>query len=766
MQVGNRESFRIGDWQVEPGLNLISRDGRALSLRPRVMDLLVYLCVRAGEVVSVDEIIDQVWGGVFVTHGAIYNCINELRAAFEDHASTHKHIKTISKRGYRVVAPVVFANADEVAVEPPGRPQIGRRAQVLGSLLIAVIAAIIFLAVQIREPSAVRNSRILPGSIAILPFKDLNADDGQEYFADGITEELLNSLAGVEGFRVAARTSSFYFKDKNPSVADVRQALGVAHILEGSIRRNGNRVRITAQLIDSSTGFHLWSETYDRELVDIFAIEDEISMAIVGALRDKLDLTPSEMGPPRAARVVDPEAYTEYLFGRHYMNQRTPEAFEQAVGHFKRALAIDGSHAPSQTNLAISYGLLSGYGAMPREKAHELAKPHADRAIELDAELAEAHGAQYFMEFLQNIHDPEFVHLNRAIALNPSYMDARNWKANELDWQQQHRKALVFREINHRIDPLSIINNINLAAVLLQVGRREEAAVIADRLMLVDMGWGQRITGNIAYDRGDIPTAIEAYLIGLKNTPGHGPLLAGLAITLSELGLGEDARLLLPRPLWSHFNAKMEGDWEAALKFARQGFEAGGDNVFFLPALAGALYFNRDYEGARTKYEQLFASAMEPSFPPGDSENLERICYAATLRALGNEQKAGEVFEKALSNLHSLAAAGYMDGYFLQSMGLALVYQGRFDDALDSFEQAFAAGNRQAWDLSGPLLDPLRDDPRFLALRAKYDSARRENRAAVLALICSDDLRGMDWQPLPETCGERAAAGRSGAGSH
>ena len=760
MQGARVDSFTVGDdWQVEPSLNLISRSGAAVKLSPRAMDLLVYMSARSGDVISIDDIVENIWDGIFGADGSIYNCVYELRQALGDDPNEPKYIETISKRGYRLIASVVFADRTDAARNSGSRSdsRVGRRTRMLASLLAVTLAALIFLLVQTGEPPAIPESRVPAGSIAVLPFKDLSPDGDKQYFADGITEELLNTLAGVKGLQVAARTSSFYFRDRDPSVAEVRQTLGVAHILEGSVRLSGNRVRITAQLIDAHSGFHLWSESYDRELVDIFAIQDEISTAIVDALRTRIDLGQGIIGDSKPARVVDPEAYTEYLIGRHLLNQRTREASEQAIEHFKRAIAIDNSHAPSEANLAISYGLHSSYGGLPIEEAYELGKSHADRAIELDPELAEAHGAQYFMEILQDTHDPEFKHLNRAIALNPSYMDARNWKVNELLIGRKHAESLALREASLKIDPLSIIHNINYARGSLRRGRRKDAVRAADRLKLVDFGWSHRVAGNIVFDRGNLAGAIEIYLTGLKSTPRHGPLRFRFGTVLSYLGFGEAGNVLFPHPRWPHFNARMEGDWEAALKRAKEGLEGGEDDVYFLPALAEALYFNRDLAGARAIYDRMLASPKDYYYPVHNPNMDGQITYALALRVAGNEQEAEAAFAKPLGQVQSQEDAGFADGDFYQFKGLTLMYLGRFDEALDALERAFEAGNRDNGQFAGSLFDPTRDSPRFLALQQKYASARRENRALALTLVCADNLPDMGWRPSPETCAGQAA---------
>ena len=754
------DPFGVGEFVVEPRLNRISRGSEHHTVRPQAMDLLVYLALRKGQVVSADKLIDDVWDGVTVSSGSVYNCINELRAAFGDDPHNPVYLETIPKRGYRLIAPVRFFeeqdddSSAQAAISTKSKPD-RRRVMGLAGLLALALVAVFY---QLTKEATIPGLPVAKRSIAVLPFKDLSPDGDQEYFTDGITEELLNTLAGVDGLQVAARISSFYFKDARPSVREIGQTLGVAHILEGSVRRTGDRIRITAQLIDADSGFHLWSQTYDRELGDIFNIQDEISVAIVDALRDKLDLGSGEIGNPKASKAVNLEAYSEYLLGRHRMNRRTPDDFDAALEHFQNAMKLDESYAPPYANMAITYGLLFGYTDLPQDEAFELAKPFANRAIQLDPELAEAHAAMYYLEFISNTPDPDFKYLNRAIALNPSYMDARNWKAGELERWHRIEEAFALNEASLKIDPLSIIHNINYGNNLLQLGRRDEAKAVAERLQSIDSGWGQRITGNIAYAAGDLAAAIEAYLSGLRSVPRHGPLIARLALVLSELGLGGEAGRLFPHPRTVYYNSRNRGDWALVLNFAREGLEEAGDADFYIPALAEALYFNRDFEAAAIYYDQILPEDPAPGYIPRYLLDEGYIFYAGALRAIGGLPRAEEVFEEALNIIAARGRGGYVDGPFFQLKGQTLLYQGRIEEALDAFELAFEAGYRHPWEFAAPLFDPLREHLRFLALVGKYETAGRENSAAVLALICVEDLPDFGWQPLPETCAEFATA--------
>jgi TolB-like protein len=258
-------------------------------------------------------------------------------------------------------------------------------------------------------------------SIVVLPFVNMSSDEEQEYFSDGISEELLNLLAKIRDLRVISRTSAFYFKGKDTTVAEISRELNVAYVLEGSVRKSGSLVRITAQLIEAGTDTHLWSQTYDRELSNLFAVQDEISTAIVAALRERLGLQVETA--PQTNKTVDTDAYDAYLRGRHLLTKRTKTSIEGAVREFERALGLNPDYALAHAELAIANLLLArvsgAYGDLPENESLSRALPHAERAMALDPNLAEAQAAIGFVRKRQGQFDEAIGHYRRAIEINP-----------------------------------------------------------------------------------------------------------------------------------------------------------------------------------------------------------------------------------------------------------------------------------------------------------------------------------------------------------
>ena len=346
--------------------------------------------------------------------------------------------------------PVVLAAAWAYELTPDGimrekevdrsqsiAPQTGKK---LNNLIFSVMAlAIAYFAYDKFMPSqsigealgeATSWSASGPGqehpTIAVLPFVNMSSDPEQEYFSDGISEEILNVLAQVRGLRVAGRTSSFAFKGRNEDLRQIGDTLGVEHILEGSVRRSGDQVRITAQLIQVKDGFHLWSETFDRQFIDIFAIQDEISAAILQQLKAQL-----LDGDSIAVSRTDTAAFDLYLQARLRMRERTENSLLTAVETLDKAIAADPSFAPAWAQRGIASIFLSKgpgfYGSIPAEQATSEGKRYLDEALHLNPKLAEAMAGMGLYYFARNDSEESISYLKRALAINPSLIDALNW---------------------------------------------------------------------------------------------------------------------------------------------------------------------------------------------------------------------------------------------------------------------------------------------------------------------------------------------------
>jgi TolB-like protein len=320
------------------------------------------------------------------------------------------------------------------------------------------------------------------GSIAVLPFVNMSGDQDNEYFSDGLSEELINALVMVDGLKVAARTSAFAFRGQERDVREIGAELGVEHVLEGSVRKAGNRVRITAQLIHADDGFHLWSQTYDRQLDDIFAVQEEIAEAITEQL--ELTLTPDDRDRLARRRTDDLEAYDLYLLGRHNWATRTDEGLVSAREFFEAAIARDSTFAPAWAGLAAVYDALPWYVDYPASEAAERGKQAALRAIELDPTLAEAHAALGVLLY-------EFDHdwsgaaeaFETARDLDPNYAQGLGWECLFRAVVGESEEALSICRKAVEVDPLSMHATWQLASALASVGKLDESLAAFDRAM-------------------------------------------------------------------------------------------------------------------------------------------------------------------------------------------------------------------------------------------------------------------------------------------
>jgi eukaryotic-like serine/threonine-protein kinase len=388
-----------------------------------------------------------------------------------------------------------------------------QRYQAAGELMVDLKA----LTMLISSSSMARPALDSTPSIAVLPFVNMSADPENEYFCDGLSEELLNLLAKIEDLRVAARTSSFSFKGKETDVREIGRRLSVSTVLEGSVRRSGSRIRISAQLVNIGDGYHLWSERYDRQMEDVFDVQDEIAKAIVDALTAKLvksgAAVPELKVQPASPRPVSLEAHQAFLKGRFYWNQRTWESIAHGIECFSDAIAGDPLYAPAYVGLADSLNLLGYYSERPPKQAYPRAKAAAMQALAIDPASAEAHAslayATLFYDWDWEAADREF---RRAIELNPEYASAHQWygwycfATGDLD------RAVENMRRAHVLDPLAPIISAHLALALMHTGKHDLALRSLAEALELNPGFaiGHMLTGLTYVDMGNVDVGIES----------------------------------------------------------------------------------------------------------------------------------------------------------------------------------------------------------------------------------------------------------------
>jgi TolB-like protein/DNA-binding winged helix-turn-helix (wHTH) protein/Flp pilus assembly protein TadD len=474
------QGFRLKDVRVAPATGELAGPGGREQVDPKVMGVLLALARRAGELVSRDALLHTLWPGAVVTDDVLSRCVYKLRVHLLEaggHPTYKAMIETLPKRGYRLAC--LPAPADGVFEPADARPQgaSGKsRIAVAGMAVLLVIAAATWWTLGARRdsapaPYAALAAAIPPKSIAVLPFADMSAERDQEYFGDGIAEEILNLLAQSPELKVIARTSSFSFKGSTADIETIAARLGVAHVLEGSVRKFGKRVRITAQLVDARDSSHLWSDTYDRELDDLLLVQTEIASAVADVLKAAL----LDDGAADRRRPQDSKAYEQYLRARFMFNRRAPGDLLAARETYNRATKIDPAFAPAWVGLAATYIVQSAQGQIPAGEGMALGLAAVERALELDPRLPEAHLRAATLHVMKGNLEAAARHARTAEALDPKNPLLLSMRAGgELD-KGDHASAIALLEQVVAVDPLSLVHRVNLASMYFGAGRLEDA---------------------------------------------------------------------------------------------------------------------------------------------------------------------------------------------------------------------------------------------------------------------------------------------------
>ena len=412
--------------------------------------------------------------------------------------------------------------------------------------------------------------------IAVLPFANISPDPGDEYFADGMTEEVIATMSRISGLKVIARTSVMGYKGGQKKIQDVAKELGVGSVLEGSVRKAGERARITIQLIDAETSEHTWAESYDRELRDVFAIQSDIAKTVAEALR--VQLLSSEKAIIEKQQKVNPEAFTLYLKGRHFWNERTKENVNTAIRYFEEAVKKDPGFALAYSGLADCYNVLANYAWILPTRAAPLAKKYASMALELDDSLAEAHASlgntliEQFWDF-----DNGGRELKRSIQLRPNYAPAFHWLSLLQVYLRRHQEALELEGKALELDPHSRVINMGMGMLLSDLGDHEQAKVRLERLIEQNPGFASAYFWkpfvHLFLGEKDAAVATARRGLELEKSP---VMMLNLAWVLAETGQPEEARGILGDVLKGTFDEYVRpaqiGMVELAMGNAEEGY--------------------------------------------------------------------------------------------------------------------------------------------------------------------------------------------------
>ena len=424
-------TFKIGDWSVEPAANRLFREGREVRLEPKVMRVLIYLVERRGEVISRHDLEAHVWAGMIVTDDAVTNTVIKLRRALGDDARNPRYIETIAKTGYRLIAEVSVPEVSAVPAAEKSTTGIAGRAQrlwrktLIGGLGLLLGGSILWWVTVPMETPTPATSDLAEAKpvIAVLPFENLSADPEQDYFSDGITEDLITDLSKISGLRVVARNSVFAYRGSTDTEQSIGSELHARYLLQGSVRRAQGRVRINVRLTDVSDIGMRWAERYDRELKDIFQLQDEITQQVVNALQ--IELSSDDRKRLIRDYATGIEAYDLYLQGLDHYGRRSGESNLLAKYFFERAIEIDPAFARAYAGLALTYTInaVNGWGAT-LEKSLAKAEQLIEKAKALDDSLPQAHFVAGEVQMYRRDYNAALDELARAVELKPSYADA------------------------------------------------------------------------------------------------------------------------------------------------------------------------------------------------------------------------------------------------------------------------------------------------------------------------------------------------------
>jgi TolB-like protein/DNA-binding winged helix-turn-helix (wHTH) protein/Flp pilus assembly protein TadD len=599
---------RFGVFELDLRTGELQKRGLRVRLQEQPFQVLAMLLEKPRELVTREELRQRLWtADTFVDfdHG-LNKAINKIRGALGDSAASPRFIETVARRGYRFIGDVASVETIPAAVETipaatgdlltpadPGPILVaektapshwhGRLAWTISGVVLALVSAILVAWIVLARSGGSTTIR----SLAVLPMDSLSSDSSQEYFADGMTDQLIATLGQISALRVISRTSVMAYKRTRKPLPEIARELNVDAVVEGTVIRSGTQVRITAQLIDAVADKHLWAQSYDGDLRDTLALQNTVARAIAEQIR--INVTPQEQVALKHATAVNPDAYEAYLKGRYFWNKRTGDGLKRAKGYFDQAVATDPNYAQAYSGLADTYALLGDwqYAVMTAKEALPKAKAAAVKALELDNTLGEAHTSLAFIldgfDWDGASADREF---RRGIELNPGYATAHHWYAWHLSLLGRYRDAIAEMKKAKSLDPLSLIINADLAELLL-IAHFDDASIQQSRKTIdmdVTFSMAHNQLGQAYLQQHKYDQAIVELQKAIQLSEGSPTCTANLARAYAVSGRRDEAVQLLgelkKRSSPGYSNAPeiaviyaALGDRDQAMTWLEQGYE-------------------------------------------------------------------------------------------------------------------------------------------------------------------------------------------------
>jgi TolB-like protein/DNA-binding winged helix-turn-helix (wHTH) protein/Tfp pilus assembly protein PilF len=559
--------YSFGAFLLDPVEKVLLRNNHSVHLPPKAIETLLALVEKPGHVLEKAELLSRVWPDTFVEEATLAQNIFILRKTLGENADEKEYIETVPKRGYRFVAAVRVVEASALlrsAQETsPQAPRTSRRIWAVSITAGILLSAGIWISWQRLEQRAQPvASRTM---LAVIPFENLSGDPAQDYFSDGLTEELITKFGSLspQQLGVIARTTSMQFKGTRKNAEQIGRELGVDYIVEGSVVRGKERVRINAQLIRVADQTHLWAQSYERNLSGVLALQDDVAAAIADAIEFKLEKRVFASSPNQGTE--NAAAYDAYLEGRYFWNERSEQGHLNAIKYFQQAISQDPGYAQAYSGLADANALLGSNPstAVTRQEAMEKARTAALKALSLDDSLAEAHTSLAFIYWHYDWNWPAAEReFQRALQLNPSYPTAHHWYAYFLMSQGRTDQSLEEMSRAQELDPLSLIINTDAAEMLYFAKRYGQAIQQANRVLEMDQDFtlAQEVLTRSFLAKHQYRAALAEAEKGTQ-VHGSGPyVLAYLAITYAEIG--QRAKV---QPLLRQLKAEAKGSQAGGL---------------------------------------------------------------------------------------------------------------------------------------------------------------------------------------------------------
>jgi TolB-like protein/DNA-binding winged helix-turn-helix (wHTH) protein/tetratricopeptide (TPR) repeat protein len=765
----HNEPVKIGDWLADPRDDSLTRGSEKVKIEPRTMRLLMRLARTPGAVVSQDELLESVWTGVVVGTASIYQSMSQLRKVLGDNEDPPRYIETVARKGYRLVAAVTMpqpassppainttapaGGAPPLGVErrtppPKARKSYGRWVALAGAAVLAMLVA-----VWRFPPALTTASEPDPSSIAVLPFLDLTTGGSEQAFCDGLTEETSSWLAQVPTLRVVARTSAFSYRNRNADVRVIGRELATSHILEGSLRRSGDRLRVTVQLIDTHTGFHIWSNSYDVEAGDDISVQERIARAVVGNLELRMTADTESAFTGRRSRST--VAQRLYLIARSHAAKLDSQSNEQAITLYREALEADSSFALARLGLASAIGQRRSLESVPIEKLAPEIEPLLAEVARTAPQLVELYVVRGNFQLQMRRRDAALRDLHHALDMNTNSEDAADALGYYYLTAAQPRDALTYITIASGLDPRNYVKHLYRCMALADLAQFEQAQAACDnaRSLAPHSAWAYAASSQMEAARGRIEEALKWNAMALERGADVAAINADRASWLAQLELMTEAGRVYDRAVAASGAAALRnrsltavGAMVAIVAGGRKQLDsflqanglAQSDDPRMLLELANARLLVDEARDARELVDRALAS---PALAPEDlsSPFSARVGYsylltvAAALRATGDEAGATRRLDELGGVLDELDKAGVQTyGLFLLRAQLAAM-RGQGDAAMRALQRAASLGWSEPWLAERQVF--------FESLRARADfrellaAARARNAATAAKLV-------------------------------